>query len=405
MQRLKPKQTSMFITKAVAIAAAFIVVFWLGVGVGSGDIRFGREAAFGRSVSKDLPANLDYATVEDLYDTLRRDFDGQLSTDKLLDGLKRGLASASGDQHTEYLDAKDAKEFGEELSGTFNGIGAELSKDENDAIVVVAPIAGFPAEKAGLQPKDVIAEINDENAFDLSVTEAVNKIRGPAGTTVKLKIVRDQREELDFDITRQQISIPSVESEVLDDNIGYIKISRFAEDTTQLARQATSNFKHKGVKGVVLDLRSNPGGLLDSAVDVSSLWLSQGKTVLQEKRDGVVIHTYNSDGSATLAGIPTVVLINEGSASASEITAGALKDNKAATLMGIKSYGKGSVQKLETLADGGILKVTIARWYTPKGKNIDKQGIEPDKKVERTADDFKNKRDPQKDAAIQSLKK
>jgi carboxyl-terminal processing protease len=395
----------MFLTKAVALVAGLVVVFRLGVAVGHGDIAFGRSAALTKSVSKDLPANLSYSSVEQLYDILRRDFDGQLSSEKLLEGLKRGLASASGDPHTEYLNPEETKDLTEDLSGTFSGIGAELSKDESGAVAVVAPIAGYPADKAGLRPKDVIAEINGESALDITVSQAVKKIRGPVGTKVKLKIVRGGREELDFEITREQISIPSVETEILDGNIGYMKVSRFAEDTTSLARKKAIEFKQRGVKGVILDLRSDPGGLLDAAVDVSSLWLPGGKTVLQEKRDGIVIRTYTSDGTATLAGIPTVVLINEGSASASEITAGALKDNKVATLMGTTSYGKGSVQKLENLSDGGVFKVTIAHWYTPGGKNIDKEGIAPDKKVERSADDIKNKRDPQKDAAVQALRK
>jgi carboxyl-terminal processing protease len=268
----------------------------------------------------------------------------------------------------------------------------------------VSPIEGFPAAKAGLRPRDVVAEINGKSAFDLSVTEAVNKIRGQVGTNVKLKIIRDN-EELNFDIKREQITIPSVESEILEGNVGYLKISRFSEDTDDLARQAADEFKRASVKGVILDVRNNPGGLLDASVELAGLWLPKGDTVLEEKRGGVTMQTLQSNGPATLKGIPTVVLINEGSASASEIVAGALKDNGAATLLGAKTFGKGSVQQLEELPDGGILKVTIARWYTPGGKNIDKEGIKPDKAVEQTAEDFKNNKDPQKDAAIQFLKK
>jgi len=219
-----------------------------------------------------------------------------------------------------------------------------------------------------------------------------------------LKIIRSNTEELNVEITREQITIPSVEYK-MEGDIGYIKISRFAEDTSDLAAAAATDFKQKGAKGVIVDVRSDPGGLLDASVDVASLWLPKSKTILQEKRDGIVTRTYSSKGPATLEGIPTVMLINEGSASASEILAGALKDNSAATLMGVKSFGKGSVQQLERLSDGGVLKVTIAKWHTPGGKNIDKEGIEPDKKVERSTDDIKNNRDPQKDAALQFLKK
>jgi carboxyl-terminal processing protease len=236
------------------------------------------------------------------------------------------------------------------------------------------------------------------------VSEAVKRIRGPKGTVVKLKIIRAGKEEKNFDITREEINIPSVEAKV-EDGIGYMKISRFGDDTSALAAKGAEEFKQAGVRGVVLDMRGNPGGLLDSAVAVSSLWLPSGKTVLSERRDGVVVKNFPATGSAPLKGIPTAVLINDGSASASEITAGALKDNGAATLVGKKSFGKGSVQQLSQLRGGGVLKVTIARWFTPNGKNIDKEGIEPDQKVELTEEDAKAGRDPQKDAAIEAVRK
>jgi carboxyl-terminal processing protease len=213
----------------------------------------------------------------------------------------------------------------------------------------------------------------------MSVTQAVGKIRGPAGTTVTLQIVRGSQ-QLSIKIMRSNISIPSVTSKVVN-GIGYLSISRFGDDTADLATQAAQNFQKQHVKGVVLDLRSDPGGLLQAAVSVSSLWVSQGKTILTERRDGVVTNTYTADGSDILAGLPTVVLIDGGSASASEITAGALHDNGVATLVGQQSYGKGSVQQIVQLGGGAILKVTVAHWYTPDGKNIDKVGITPDKKV------------------------
>ena len=397
---------SISLSRLAAGMVLAVFIFGLGLGIGSGRVVLGPDRIFHKSVNKNgLPANLDYSSVEQLYDLLKQEYDGQLDQTKLLDGLKQGLASAAGDPYTEYLNAKDAKDFDDQLNGTFSGIGAELSKDTNNQIIVVAPIAGYPADKAGLKPKDVIAEINGESATGLSLTEAVNRIRGPINTKVTLKIVRNNTQELKLEIVRQQITVPSVESQILDGNIGYIKISRFAEDTYNLAQQAANNFKTAHVKGVILDLRSDPGGLLDAAVDVSSLWLPKDKTVLQERRNDVIVRSYPSKGYATLQGVPTVALINEGSASASEITAGALKDNGVATLIGVKSFGKGSVQQLAKLTDGGVLKVTIARWYTPAGKNIDKEGISPDQEVKRSDDDIKNNRDPQKDAAVKLLLK
>ena len=380
-------------------------IFYLGVAVGQGKIVIGRDAIFHKSVSKGLPAKLDYSSVEQVYDNLRQNYDGQLDVNKLLDGLKTGLVNAAGDPYTEYMSPADAKQFNEELSGSFTGIGAELSKDTaTNSIVIVSPIIGFPAEKAGLKPKDVLEEIDGKSAANLSITDAVNKIRGAKGTNVKLKVLRDGKQELTFDITRDNITVPSVKSEILDANIGYIQISRFSDDTVKLVREAATKFKQANVKGVVLDVRGDPGGLLDAAVGVSSLWL-QDKTILTERRDGVIVQTYSSQGDPVLAGVPTVVLINEGSASASEITAGALHDNHVATLLGVKSFGKGSVQQVVKFNDGSQLKVTIARWYTPAGININKEGIKPDTEVKNSDDDVKAGKDPQKDAAIQFLNK
>ncbi len=380
------------------LAGAF--VFALGWGFGTGRVGLGATDS-AKSSNSELPADLTYQDIETVYDTLKANYDGELTLEKIKDGLKKGLAEASGDPYTEYLSAEESQEFDEELAGSFTGIGAELSK-ENDVVTVVAPIAGYPAEKAGLRAKDVIVEIDGKTTNDLSITEAVKRIRGPKGTVVKITVVRDKSQELTFDIQRDNINIPSVEYEIKPNNIGYMKISRFGDDTARLARQAAEEFKQKNVRGVVVDVRNNPGGLLDSSVDVAGLWLNQ-KTVLTERRGDVTVKTYSTENGAPLNGIPTVVLINEGSASASEILAGALSDNKAATLVGAKSFGKGSVQRLNSLRDGGTLKVTIARWYTPSGKNIDKEGIKPDSEVKFSPEDFVAKKDPQLDAALKSL--
>lgn len=389
------------ITRFIATLFVAIFIFSLGVGIGDGRISLAKN----KSVAANLPSDLDYTNVEAVYDILRSNFDGKLDQQKLMDGLMAGLAGATGDQFTEYLNAKDAQSFNDELNGSFTGIGAELGKNTDGNVEVISPIAGYPAEKAGLRSKDVIAEINGESAAGISVTDAVKKIRGEADTKVKLKVIRNRAESLDFEITRTQINIPSVTSEITADNIGILTISRYGSDTVSLAQEAANKFKSAGVKGVVLDLRGNPGGLLDAAQGVSSLWLNRNQTVLLEKRDDVIIKRFNAIGSPTLSGVKTVVLIDGGSASASEITAGALQDNKVATILGEKSYGKGSVQQLINLKDGGVLKVTSAHWFTPSGKGITKIGIKPDKEVKRTDDDFKNKRDPQLDAALDYIKK
>lgn len=383
---------------AVVIAGA---VFLAGVGIGNGTIKFGTAQ---NAQNKDLPADLDYASVEKVYDALRANYDGDLDVEKLLDGLRTGLAEASGDPYTIYMNAQAADEFNKQLSGTFSGIGAELGKDPAGNLIIVSPISGFPAAKAGLRPQDVLVSIDETSAAGLNIEEAVTKIRGPKGTQVKIRVVRDKKEDLSFTITREDIKIPSVKYEILPDNVGYLQITQFNDDTYQLSRAAAEAFKKQGVKRVVLDLRGNPGGLLKSAVEVTSLWLPRGETILQERRGDLIISTSVATGDDLLKGIPTAVLIDAGSASASEIMAGALRDNKAATLFGVKSYGKGSVQQIQQLPGGGELKVTVARWFRPNGQNIDGKGIEPDTEVKMTEEDFKANRDPQKDAAINFIK-
>lgn len=391
--------------KLAAIVVGIALIFTAGYGVGSGELSLARLQTANQSSQNDLPENLDFSSVEQVYDSLRANYDGELKTEELLDGLKKGLAEATGDPYTEYLNSEKSQDFDEQLSGSFTGIGAELSK-ENEVIIIVAPIAGFPAEKAGLRPKDIISKIDDESALNLSVTEAVKKIRGPEDTKVKLGIVREgEISELTFEITRKQINIPSVTTEILDGNIGYMKVGRFGEDTAQLARQAAQEFRQKSVNGVIVDVRNNPGGLLDASVELSDIWLNRGEIVLEERRGGKTTKTFRSTGRPILNGVPTVVLINEGSASASEIVAGALSDHGQARLVGEKTYGKGSVQQLVSFRDDTTLKVTIARWYTPGGRNIDKEGIEPDEEIKLTNEDFTAKRDPQKDRAHELLKK
>jgi len=296
---------------------------------------------------------------------------------------------------------KETKDFNSDLNGTFEGIGAELGK-KGDFVVIIAPIKGFPADKAGIRPGDIITKIDGEDSTSITVFEAVKRIRGEKGTEVVLDVVRDG-ESISIPIIRDTIDIPSVKWRT-EDGVGIIEIARFSSDTTSLARKAAQEFKDAGISKVVLDLRSNPGGLLDEAVGVSSIWLDKGSTVLDEKRGGETIKTFKTSSTPILSGVKTVVLIDGGSASASEIVSGALKDNGVATLVGKTSFGKGSVQQLIDLEGGGTLKVTIARWYTPGGKNIDKEGIDPDVSVDLTPENIKNKEDPQLDKAKEILK-
>lgn len=396
------------------IAVAFVVVFVAGNLLGASgrlDLRGGGAHSNLKSVSG-LPANLDYSSVEQVYDQLRQNYDGKLSEDQVLTGLKKGLAASTGDPYTEYFTAKEAKDFEGSINNTFAGIGAELGEDSDKNIIIVAPIQGFPADKAGLKAQDIIATINGQSTSGMSIDDAVNKIRGPKGTQVKLGIVRNKSQALNFTITRDNIQIRSVKWQMLDNNIGYISISTFGDDTSGLIAQAASDMQKDSAKGIILDLRGNPGGIVDSAVAVVSQWLPEGKTVLQEKRGSTVVQTYQSKGPGELAGIPTVVLIDGGSASASEITAGALHDSADARLIGEKSYGKGVVQEpiciggspnAQGQCPGAMLKVTIASWYRPNGRNINHQGIKPDQTVAPGPNDSLDGPDAQKDAAVTYL--
>lgn len=353
------------------------------------------------SLNKSLPKNLDYTEVEKVYDALRLNYDGDLDITKIIDGLKSGLVKAAGDPYTTYLSKEDNEAFDSQLSGSFTGIGAELI-EENNVVVVATPLSGFPAEKAGVKARDVIFKIDDEDATQLSVSEAVKKIRGEKGTTVKLTLIRDG-EQLEISIVRDVITVPSVKSEIVD-GIGYMTIYRFGEDTGDLASKYAKEYKNQNVKGVIVDVRNNPGGYLNEAVTVASLWLKKNSVVVEERRGDVSVKVDRALGDPVLSGLKTVVLVNGGSASASEILAGALRDNNVATLIGEKTFGKGSVQQIEELESGSALKVTVAKWFTPNGKNINKDGINPDKEVALTIDDAKSNRDPQKSAAIDFLK-
>ena len=390
------KKIGLITVVALVIAASVFSSGWL---IGSGRLTFRSTGIVPEVITSAGTAPNE--GIDELYRQLIRNFDGEISDEDILEGQKSGLVDAAGDPFTEYLSVQETQAFNDGLNGTFEGIGAELGK-EGDFVVIVAPLRGTPADQAGIQSGDIIIEIDGEPSTDISVTEAVNRIRGPKGEIVTLTIIRGG-EQLEIPIVRDTINIASVEWE-LDGSIGVISISRFGDDTVELSRQAAQELRDQGATSYILDLRGNPGGLLDASVDVSAIWLPKGSTVLEEKRNGEVIQTFRTNDNPILLGQPTIVMIDQGSASASEIVAGALRDNEAATLLGQKSFGKGSVQRLIDLNAGGSLKVTIARWFTPDGKNIDKEGISPDIEVEITPEDREAELDPQLDAAKAQLR-
>ncbi len=387
------------LTSKPAIITAFIVTLVLGYVVGTFHQQIVATVAplIGIKVSTDT---LDLSSVQKTYQELQVNFDGTLDKNVLIEGANRGMVEATGDDYTQYLSKSEAEEFNNDLNGSIGGgIGVELSI-RNDLVTVVRVLPDNPGAKAGLLAGDVISGINDEFDPDWKVDDVVSRVRGEAGTTVKLSVIRAS-EEKDFTITRAEVNNPSVYSSI-EDNIGYLTISRFDERTSTLAREAARNFADKGVKGVVLDLRGNGGGYLVAAQDVAGIWLDR-KVVVSERKAGRTVQELRSSSSPILNGVPTIVLVDGSSASASEIVAGALQDHGAAKLVGETTFGKGSVQQLISLPDGAQLKVTIARWFTPKGVNISEKGITPNTVIERSADDVNNNRDPQRDAARQQL--
>ncbi len=320
---------------------------------------------------------------------------------KMVYGAISGMLGSMGDPYSIFMEPSLSKAFMEDLSGEIQGIGAEISIRDSK-LIVVSPLAGSPAEKAGLKPGDQIGLIDDKIAADLTLQEAITHIRGNAGTKVKLTIMRDGWSEPKvFEIQREKIAIKSVSWQVRDDNIGYIKVNQFGDDTNSLMSQAVSELSGKNVKAVILDLRHNPGGYLDSAVDMVGLFSNKGTIVVKEKDKDGKIQTEATKLDPIMPNTKLIVLIDEGSASASEIVAGALQDNGRATLVGQKSFGKGSVQEMQDLGKGASLKLTIAKWLTPKDREIDHRGIEPDVKISLTEDDQKTNRDPQLDKAVE----
>jgi carboxyl-terminal processing protease len=345
---------------------------------------------------------LDLASVQKTYQQLASNFDGKLDTQKLIDGANQGMVAAAGDKYTVFMTAAEAKQFDNELSGNIGGgIGAEIGL-RNSTPTILRILPDNPAEKAGLQAGDVILSVNGQPATKWTADKTATEVRGEVGTTVKISVHRGA-ESKDFTITRASVTNPSVHSDIKN-GIGILSIGRFDAETGSLAQKAAQDFKQKKVSKVILDLRNNGGGYITGAQDVAGLWLD-GKTVVSERTGGKQVDSLTSGSNPLLAGVPTVVLVNGNSASASEIVAGALKDYGVATLIGERTFGKGTVQKVIDLGNGTRIKVTIARWYTPKGHNITNEGIEPNQKVVLTDSDANAGHDPQLDAAIAYLNK
>ncbi len=353
-----------------------------------------------------LTQDVDFNLFWDVWDQLQDKYvdKDKLDDKKMFYGALRGLVDSIGDPYTVFMEPKEAKEFSDDLAGTFEGIGAEIGK-KDEIITIVAPLAGMPAEKAGLQAGDKIYAVDGQSTAGFAIEEAVSKIRGAKGTEVVLTIFRKGFEKTkDFKIIRQTIFIKSVKTKMRDDKIFVITITNFNGDTSELFKNAAREAVEKNPQGIILDLRNNPGGYLETSIDVASEWVDQGFIVTEQFSDEKK-NEYSHRGRARLKDFPTVVLVNQGSASASEIVSGALKDTGKAVIVGMKTFGKGSVQTLEDMKDGSSVKITVAKWLTPKGYNINDQGISPDIEVDLSQEDYDKNADPQMDKAVEILNK
>lgn len=391
-----------FSTKFLILAVVFALVAGLLAGTSGSNLILEAASRVGLKIPVIGLDSPDFSDARSIYYMLKSKYNGDVSNEKLRAYLNKGVAAAAEDPYTEYYTEQEARELEKDLDGTIGGgIGAELGM-RNNKPTVVRPLKDSPAEKAGLKAGDIILAVNNKATANMSIEDIVRMVRGEVGTTAKITIRRGS-ERMDISVKREEITSPDIETQIKNE-IGIIKLSRFGTDSAAKVRAAAEDMKHQNVKGVILDLRGNGGGYLQTGIDVAGVWLND-KDVVSEKGKSNNPKTLKSGKQAILNGMPTVVLIDSSSASASEIVAGALKDHQAATLIGEKSFGKGSVQEMIDLPKGDMLKVTVANWYTPKGKNISKEGIEPDKKVELSSDDINNNRDPQMDTAIGYLKR
>lgn len=394
--------------KILGFIILVVFIFALGWHVGAGQGRQGQTPfAPEKQVSQGVGSDkVDMQLFWDVWGLLASRYvdPNVLDYKNMIYGAIRGMVFSLGDPYTTFLTPKENREFQESMNGTLEGIGAELTLRDG-LITVVSPLKGSPAKDAGIQPEDVILKVNGEDVQDFTLEQVVTKIRGPKGTKVKLTIGRKgEREPFDVEIVRQTINISSVEWKMVG-TIADIELNQFGGKTKEEFTKAIGEILLKRPAGIVLDLRYNGGGYLDGAVDIVSEFVEKGKVVSVKKRNTDEDEVIYVTGKARVAKVPLVVLINKGSASASEIVAGAIRDNGRGTIIGETSFGKGTVQEVENLIDGSSLRITIAKWYTPNNVNISKVGITPDTEVKRTIEDMKANRDPQLDAALDYLKK
>ena len=405
--KISPKKTSKL--RFAFFCLLLILAFYFGFAQGKKSEEIAGPVSLTESSLENKSSNddsVDFSLFWKVWDLVKNKHVSKESLDaqKMVYGAINGMLRATDDPYSSFMDPKETKEFSEQIDGSFEGIGAQLGiKDK--ILTVIAPLDDSPAQKAGLRAGDKIIKIDGKISADFDIDQAVDMIRGKKGTDVILTIFHDgDNDTKDIAITRNVVKIKNVKFEFKDDDIAYIKINEFGETTSQEFRNATKELLAKKSKGIILDLRNNPGGLLDKSVEVAGLMMPKGKVVVTEEDSAGEKDNLYTKGGDVLSAIPMVVLVNEGSASAAEILAGALKDNQKITLIGKKTFGKGSVQELIKLPQNTSVKITVAKWLTPNGDYIMEKGISPDVEVEMKSEDYENNRDPQLDKALEILK-
>lgn len=369
----------------------------------------GFEAGSLRTIPADYaqaetPKQQDFSLFWDVISLVReRHVEGDKLTDEqILFGAIKGALSELEDPYTSFLSPDESEQFNEDLSGVFGGIGAEIGV-RDDQLTIIAPLKGNPAEKVGLKAGDKILKIDATSTIGMEIDAAIKLIRGEPGTVVKLLIMREGlKEAKEFPVTRAIVNVPTLDWE-MKGNIAYFKLYNFNANLMPAWTVAATKALLKSPKGIIIDVRDNPGGFLDISTNIGGWFVKRGNVLVREKFHSGDEERIYSNGNEAFAQIPVVVIVNQGSASASEILAGALKDLRDATIVGEKTFGKGSVQEVQDIGDGAMIKVSIAEWLTPFGRSINKKGIEPDVTVKLTEENIKKKQDPQLDKALQIL--
>jgi len=401
---MKPAGKNLFIF--IFLISALLISFGLGFFVGESQVE----------CPICPPEEIDFSLFWEAYYQLQEKFSDpeKLDVEKIIYGAISGMVKSLGDPYTIFLNPEENKRFQEDVKGVFEGVGMEIGIRKGE-LTVISPLEGTPAKKAGIRAGDTIIKIDDTVTSDITIDEAVGLIRGPKGTEVTLTIFRkDWERTKDIKIVRAAIEIPSLAWELLasageadgkEENIAYLKLFHFTERARFDFNKAAVEILNSPAEKIILDLRNNPGGFLEVAQDVAGWFLERGKIVaIEDFGEGKTKKEYKARGNARFVDYPIVILINQGTASASEILAGALRDHREIKLIGERSFGKGSIQELSELKEGSSLKITVAKWLTPKGEILTDVGLKPDIEIEITEEDYEEEKDPQLDKAIEVIR-